>query len=75
LGMPRPNLARSSRLDNGIRQCLTETASVRDFWNILPNVDRMKLTAYVLEGHELDIRPAPVERGWMDATGDSFAYR
>jgi hypothetical protein len=35
----------------------------------------MKLTAYVLEGHELDIRPAPVERGWMDATGDSFAYR
>ena len=35
----------------------------------------MKLTSYVLEGHELDIRPAPVERGWMDATGDSFAYR
>jgi Family of unknown function (DUF6065) len=35
----------------------------------------MKLTAYVLEGHELDIRPAPVERGWMDATVDRFAYR
>jgi hypothetical protein len=35
----------------------------------------MKVTAYVLEGHELEIRPAPVERDWMDATADRFAYR
>jgi hypothetical protein len=35
----------------------------------------MKVTAYVLDGHELEIRPAPVERDWMDATGDRFAYR
>ena len=35
----------------------------------------MKLTAYVLDGHKFEIRPAPVERAWMDATGDRFAYR
>jgi len=35
----------------------------------------MKVTAYVLDGHQLDIRPAPVERDWMDVTGDRFAYR
>ena len=46
--MPRPNLARSSRLDDGIRQSLTETASVRDFWNILPNVTLVYLWYSVL---------------------------
>jgi hypothetical protein len=35
----------------------------------------MKLIAYVLDGHALDIRPAPVERAWMDATDARFAYR
>ncbi len=35
----------------------------------------MKLTAYVMDGHTIDIRPAPVERDWMDATGQRFAYR
>lgn len=35
----------------------------------------MKVTAYLIEGHDVDIRPAPVERDWMDATGDRFAYR
>jgi hypothetical protein len=35
----------------------------------------MKLTAYVSDGHRLDIRPAPVERDWMDATRQRFAYR
>jgi Family of unknown function (DUF6065) len=35
----------------------------------------MRVTAYVIDGHQMDIRPAPVERGWMDATGDRFAYR
>jgi hypothetical protein len=35
----------------------------------------MKLTAYVIDGHQIDIRPAPVEREWMDATGERFAYR
>ena len=33
------------------------------------------LTAYVVEGHELRIRPAPLERAWMDASASRFAYR
>ncbi|TWG94159.1 hypothetical protein L598_003800000020 [Mesorhizobium sp. J18] len=33
------------------------------------------LTAYVVDGHELRIRPAPVEREWMDDTDQRFAYR
>jgi hypothetical protein len=28
----------------------------------------MKLIAHVIDGHHVDIRPAPVERDWMDAT-------
>lgn len=36
---------------------------------------KLILKAHVLEGHELRIRPAPVERQWMDATGERFAYR
>jgi hypothetical protein len=35
----------------------------------------MKLTAYVVDGHTLDIRPAPVERPWMDDTDNRYAYR
>jgi hypothetical protein len=35
----------------------------------------MRVTAYVIDGHQVDIRPAPVERSWMDATGERFAYR
>ncbi len=35
----------------------------------------MKLSAFVLDGHPFDIRPAPVERDWMDATQERFAYR
>jgi len=35
----------------------------------------MKLTAHVLDGHTLDIRPAPRERDWMDATDQHYAYR
>jgi hypothetical protein len=34
-----------------------------------------KLIAYVIDGHELRIRPAPVERAWMDETDGRFAYR
>jgi hypothetical protein len=33
------------------------------------------LTAYVIDGHELRIRPAPIERQWMDDTDQRFAYR
>lgn len=36
---------------------------------------RMKLIAYRLDGHALDIRPASVDRDWMDATHERFAYR
>jgi hypothetical protein len=35
----------------------------------------MKLIAYVPEGNRLDIRPAPLERPWMEATSERFAYR
>lgn len=35
----------------------------------------MKLIAYLPEGHRIDIRPAPVDRSWMDATDHRFAYR
>jgi len=34
-----------------------------------------ELTAYVLDGHELQIRPAPTERQWMDDSDQRFAYR
>src|SRR5215469_2852292 len=34
-----------------------------------------KLTAYVLDGHTLNIRPAPPERDWMDYSTQRFAYR
>jgi hypothetical protein len=35
----------------------------------------MKLTAYVPDGHEFDIRPAPLDRDWMDSTDQRYAYR
>ena len=35
----------------------------------------MKLTAYVVDGHSIDIRPAPVERDWMDNIDQRYAYR
>ena len=36
----------------------------------------MKLIAYAIDSeHEVSIRPAPVERAWMDATSERFAYR
>ncbi|MFZ2139729.1 MAG: DUF6065 family protein, partial [Xanthobacteraceae bacterium] len=35
----------------------------------------MKLIAYVMDGHEIEIRPAPVERDWMDTSDRRFAYR
>ena len=35
----------------------------------------MKLIAHVLDGHTLDVRPAPRERDWMDATDQHYAYR
>lgn len=35
----------------------------------------MKLIAYLPDGHDIDIRPAPSERAWMDETSQRFAYR
>ena len=35
----------------------------------------MKFVAHVIDGHHVDIRPAPVERDWMEATSQRFAYR
>jgi hypothetical protein len=34
-----------------------------------------RLIAHVIDGHLLEIRPAPLEREWMEATGRRFAYR
>ena len=35
----------------------------------------MKLVAHVIDGHHVEIRPAPVERDWMEATNQRYAYR
>lgn len=35
----------------------------------------MELIAYLMEGSELEIRPAPVQREWMESTSERFAYR
>jgi Family of unknown function (DUF6065) len=35
----------------------------------------MKLVAYVIDGQPFEIRPAPLERDWMDRTDERFAYR
>ena len=35
----------------------------------------MKLIAYLPDGYHIDIRPAPVERAWMDNTEQRYAYR
>jgi Family of unknown function (DUF6065) len=35
----------------------------------------MKLIAYLLDGHRIEMRPAPLERAWMSATEQRFAYR
>ncbi|MBH5391746.1 DUF6065 family protein [Bradyrhizobium diversitatis] len=34
-----------------------------------------ELTAYVIDGHDVQIRPAPAERRWMDSSNRRFAYR
>ena len=34
-----------------------------------------RLIAHVIDGHPFTIRPAPLERDWMDATDRRFAYR
>lgn len=34
----------------------------------------MKLTAYVEDGYDLDIRPARPNRAWLDTYGDGYAY-
>src|SRR5262249_40451981 len=34
-----------------------------------------KLIGYVSAGHKIEIRPAPLERSWMQATGERLAYR
>ena len=35
----------------------------------------MTLTAYVIDGHQITIRPAPVDRHWMEESDRRFAYR
>lgn len=33
------------------------------------------LTAYVIDGNDVRLRPAPIEREWMDSSDQRFAYR
>jgi hypothetical protein len=40
----------------------------------MPDIPR-SLIAYLVGEGALTIRPAPIEREWMDATGERFAYR
>jgi hypothetical protein len=35
----------------------------------------VKLIAYLVDNHGLEIRPAPPDRAWMDATDQRYAYR
>ncbi len=35
----------------------------------------LRLECFSLNKHELEMRPAPVRRDWMDATPDKYAYR
>jgi hypothetical protein len=38
-------------------------------------VEPIPLVAYLLDGHRLEIRPAPAQRDWMEATHERFAVR
>src|ERR687885_2987454 len=35
----------------------------------------MDLIAYLLDGHQVSLRPAPIDRDWMSRTDERFAYR
>jgi hypothetical protein len=35
----------------------------------------MELTSYTMEGHRIAIRPAQLEREWMERSRERFAYR
>lgn len=35
----------------------------------------MRITAHIIDGHRVELRPSPLERTWMDETNDRFAYR
>jgi Family of unknown function (DUF6065) len=35
----------------------------------------VQLIAYAIDGHHIEIRPAPIDRDWMDRTDQRFAYR
>lgn len=40
-----------------------------------PDTPPLTLTAHVLDGYQLGLRPAPRERDWMDQTHEHYAYR
>lgn len=41
----------------------------------MSETDQKTLTAWAIDGALLDIRPAPVDRDWMEATPQRYAYR
>src|SRR5262249_19521700 len=55
--------------------CLCGTGATFAIPDVMVDKRMTKLIAYVIDGHTVDIRPAPMERAWMDATDQRFAYR
>jgi hypothetical protein len=51
------------------------SASAACFGGGHPAFGTMKLLAHVIDGHEVQIRPASVERDWMEGTDQRYAYR
>jgi hypothetical protein len=39
------------------------------------SIGKLTLVAYPVDGHDIEIRPAPVGRDWMEQTDQRFAYR
>jgi hypothetical protein len=48
---------------------------VEVFLGVEPLGQMMKLVAHVIDGHRVEIHPAPLERDWMEATNPRYAYR
>ena len=78
----RPNIVLASRdavspLADGVLSMVKARSPARCGFSCIAAVRKlpMKLVAYVIDGHKIDIRPAPVERDWMDASDQRYAYR
>ena len=66
---------RAGRMNRSIMRKLVAFAMPRGRLTMPSSEAAAKLVGYVTHGHTMQIRPAPLERGWMDATNERFAYR